>query len=421
MNSQRPGVLQRLAVLVLAIALVTAGFAGGVAAERAGTMPGSVARAPDSVQTTFSVFWEVWDLVQKHYVDRQAVDAKKQTYGAIEGMLDSLGDTGHTRFLPPEALKAEEEALSGQFEGIGAHLILRDNKPTILAPIADSPAQQAGLKSGDTIVQVDGKDLTGVSLDEVVRLVRGPAGTQVTLTVIHLDETTPVDIKVTRAKITVPSVLWTKVPGTNVAQILVTQFADRSTDEVVNAWNEAKKQGATAVILDLRNDPGGLRDEAVGIASQFLKGGNVLIEQNADGKRQEFPVKPGGVAQDVPLVVLVNEGTASSAEIVAGAIQDHNRGKVIGTTTLGTGTVLSIFRLSDGSAIFLGTEGWLTPNGRQIWHRGIAPDITVALAAGASPLTPTAVQSMTLEQVRASQDAQLQRALEQLGVAMPAR
>ena len=421
MNNHGPSGLQRLAIFAIVIILAAAGFVGGVAAERAGAMPGSSAAEPSDVQATFKVFWEAWDLVQKHYVDRQAIDVKKQTYGAIEGMLDSLGDVGHTRFLSPEALRAEEEALSGQFEGIGAHLGLRNERPTILAPIQGSPAQQAGLKAGDVILRVDGQDVTGMALDEVVRLVRGPAGTPVTLTVLHPDETTPVDVRVTRAKITVPSVSWTIVPGTKVMHLLVSQFAERSADETTNALKEAQKQGATAIILDLRNDPGGLRDEAVGVASQFLQGGNVLIEQNAQGRRQEFPVKPGGVARDLPLVVLVNEGTASSAEIVAGAVQDHKRGTVIGTTTLGTGTVLSIFRLSDGSAIFLGTEGWLTPNGRQIWHRGIEPDITVALPAGEAPLTPNVVGEMTPEQLRASQDAQLLRALQELGVAVPSR
>ncbi|MCL5107800.1 MAG: S41 family peptidase [Chloroflexi bacterium] len=405
---------------VVALLLLSAGFVGGAVADRSGVLPGATAKEPDSIQSTFSVFWEAWDLVQKHYVDRSAIDPKIQTYGAIEGMLDSLGDVGHTRFLSPDALRSEEEALSGQFEGIGAHMVLRDGKPTVLAPIPGSPAQQAGLRPGDVIEAVDGKDVIGQRLDDVVKLVRGPAGTSVTLKVLHADQTTPVDITVVRAQINVPSVMWAMLPGTNVTHVLVSQFAERATTELVDALQAAQQQGAKAVILDLRNDPGGLRDEAVGVASQFLKDGLVLIEVSADGQRQEFPVKPGGVAQAIPLAILVNDGTASSAEIVAGALQDHKRGPVIGTTTLGTGTVLSIYKLSDGSAIFLGTEGWLTPNGRRIWHQGITPDITVALPAGAVPLIPAQAGAMSPEQLQSSNDAQLLRALQELNAAVPA-
>jgi carboxyl-terminal processing protease len=167
-------------------------------------------------------------------------------------------------------------------------------------------------------------------------------------------------------------------------------------------------------VLDLRNDPGGELDEAIGVASQFLKSGNALIQQDASGRRRAYPIRPGGVATDIPLAVLINEGTASAAEIVAGAVQDQSGGRLVGATTFGTGTVLSIYPLSDGSAIFLGTAEWLTPSGRQIWHHGITPDVPVSLPAGVTPLIPDEVAGLTAQQLAASQDAQLLRAIQEV-------
>ncbi|MCC7105985.1 MAG: S41 family peptidase [Chloroflexi bacterium] len=395
------------------LVLVLVAFLLGAIAERQGALPGSIARQPDALTSTFGIFWEAWDHVQQDYVDKAALDPRKMTYGAIGGMLDSLGDIGHTRFMTPDELKAEQEALSGQLEGIGAELVIRDLQPTILAPLPDSPAEQAGLRAGDTIVRVNGTDVAGASLERVVQLVRGPAGTPVTLTVIHRDESNLQDITIIRQRLTVPAVSWAWLPGTSVADVAISQFSEHCTDQLIAALQAARSGGATALILDLRNDPGGIRDEAIGVASQFLKDGLVLIEQDSNGNRTTFPVRGGGIATDLPLVVLVNEGSASSAEIVAGAIQDHGRGQLVGTTTFGTGTVLSSYQLSDGSAILLGTEEWLTPNGSQIWHHGIKPDVTVTLPTSAVSLTPRAVAQLTPAQLQASTDQQLVRALQE--------
>lgn len=403
-----------LGAVLGALLLVGGGFGVGVVADRAALIPGSTYTEPQSETTTFSVFWQAWDLVEQHFVDRQAIDPTKMTYGAIEGMLDSLGDTGHTRFLSPQTLKQEEDALSGHLQGIGAEISIRNGQPIIVVPLPGSPAQKAGIRPGDTLVKVDGKDVTNLTLDQIVNLVRGPAGSSVTLTVIHEGDTNTTDITVQRANITIPNVTWALLPGTSTAHLLVSQFAENCTRDLVSAMSDAKSKGATSFILDLRNNPGGLRDEAIGVASQFLKSGNVLIEQDSQGHRTNYPVKPGGTAVDVPLVVLINEGTASSAEIVAGAIQDQKRASLVGTTTFGTGTVLTLFKLSDGSAIFLGTSEWLTPNGRQIWHHGITPDIQVKLPNGAEPLTPLEEGSMTPQQLQSSQDTQLLRALQLL-------
>jgi carboxyl-terminal processing protease len=391
--------------------MLALGFIGGVQADRAGLLPGVPSTEPADVTETFSVFWQAWNLVQRHYVERPSIDPTKMTRGAIEGMLDSLGDTGHTRFLSPDDVKAEQDALAGRLEGIGAEVSMRDGQPVVVAPIPGSPAQQAGIRPGDAIVRVDGQDVGDLTVEQVVNLVRGPAGTSVTLTLLHQGETTLSDVTITRAQITVPSVSWAMLPGTTVAQILVSQFSENTGKDLVSALGDAKTGGATALALDLRNDPGGIRDEAITVASQFLRDGNVLIERDAAGTETPYPVVSGGVALDVPLVVLVNQGTASSAEIVAGAIQDGQRAKLVGATTFGTGTVLSQFSLSDGSAIFLGTAEWLTPNGRQIWHHGITPDVPVALPTGATALIPNQVSSMTADQLQASQDTQLLRAL----------
>ena len=408
--TRRPKTASGLILLVL-----VAGIWGGIFLERAALVPGATHYEPAGVAQTFSVFWEAWDLVHQKYVDRSSIDPQKMTYGAVQGMLDSVGDVEHTRFVTPEDLRRETEALQGQLEGIGAEMVLRNGVPTVVAPIPGSPALAAGIRPGDTIVRVDGKEVTGLGLQAVVSMVRGPSGTKVTLSVVHSGESGLTDITITRARIAISNVTWTKEPGTSIAHVLLSQFGEHATDELADALQAARQAGATAIILDLRNDPGGYRDEAVGVASQFLKEGVVLIERDADGKQTDFPVKAGGVAQDLPLAVLVNEGSASAAEIVAGAIQDHGRARIIGVKTFGTGTVLGTFGLSDGSAVLLGIAEWLTPNGRQIWHHGIEPDIRVELPSGALPLIPTAEAGMTVETHRASKDAQLLRALQELG------
>ena len=407
--------------VVLALSLIISGYLAGLSVGRAGASNGSSAGEPSGVAGTFAVFWQAWDLADRHYVDRQALDATRMTYGAVEGMLDSLGDDGHTRFLSPDDVRSEQDALAGRLVGIGVEISVRNGRLIIVAPIAGSPAQQAGLQSGDTIVAMDGQSVDGLSISQVSRLMRGPAGAMVSLSIVHPGDTTPVDVLIVRTIITVPSVSWAILPGTDTAQVLISQFAEHSTDDVVQALTAARAAGATSLILDLRNDPGGIRDEAIGVASQFLTDGNVLIEQNAGGEQRSYPVRPGGVAVDVPLVVLINEGTASAAEIVAGAFQDHHRGPLIGSTTFGTGTVLAMYPLADGSAIYLGTAEWLTPSGKQIWHRGITPDEAVALPASARALTPDDVRTLSAADLTASQDAQLLRALRAIGQQTPSR
>ena len=395
-----------------AVFLAMTSFLAGAAIGPVVGLPISKAAQPITTIPTFRIFWESWNLVQRSYVNRSAIDPMKMTYGAIEGMLDTLGDQGHTRFLTPNDLRSERQSISGQLEGIGAQLVVRDQVPTILAPLPDSPAQRAGLMPGDTVIRVDGREVAGLTLDEVVRLIRGPAGTTVQLTVLHSGDTSLTDITVAREHLTVPSVTWGMLPGTTLAHVLISQFSDKTGQQLGAALPAAKDAGATGVVFDLRNNPGGLRDEAIAVASQFVPEGQiVLVEQDAQGKRSEVPARPGGAGVDVPLVALINEGTASSSEIVAGALQDHGRAQLVGATTVGTGTVLSTYELSDGSALLLGTKEWLTPNGTQIWHKGINPDVPVAMPPNTAPITPQQELGLTPEALQASGDAQLLRAI----------
>lgn len=405
---------QWLLAFIAALIVLGSSFTAGVAVERSGALPGSLRMEPSELTQQFSVFWEAWDKVERHFVDRSAVDSREMTYGAIEGMLAALGDAGHTRFMTPEEAAFQSSDISGQFYGIGAELGEKDGYPIIVAPLDDSPAEKAGIKAGDILVEVNGQPVAGLSLDRVVRMVRGPEGTSVTLRVIHPGENSLTEITIVRAKIQVHPVSWAMVPGTSIAHLRLSQFNANAGKEMVAALKELKAAGAKALVVDVRSNTGGLLDQCIEVASQFLSSGNVLVERNADGNRKGLPVNSGGHATDIPLVVLVNRGTASAAEILAGAIQDHRRGQVVGETTFGTGTVLSTFRLSDGSALLLGTSEWLTPNGRQIWKRGIVPDIPVPLGPDATPVTPRLEKEMTSEQIRSSTDAQLLKAIELL-------
>jgi carboxyl-terminal processing protease len=355
---------------------------------------------------------QAYQIIQHNYVDRSAVQQTQLEYGAISGMVDALGDTGHSRFLTPQMVQQENNFTQGSFEGIGAEVMMNSNgQVVIVAPIDGSPAQAAGVKAGDIMLKVDGVDLTGMSLNDVVSKVLGPAGTKVTITLQDPKTNAIRDVTITRAKINVQNVTWTMLPGTTIADVRIAGFSQGVTNDLRNALTQIKAQGATGIVLDLRNDPGGLLDEAIGVTSQFLSSGNVLLVKNAQGQQQAISVKGGGLATNIPMVVLVNQGTASAAEIVTGALQDSHRATVIGETTFGTGTVLNSFPLSDGSQILLATEEWLTPSGRVIWHKGLAPDVTVTLASTVTPFIPEAGQGMTASQLQNSQDAQLLKAI----------
>jgi carboxyl-terminal processing protease len=277
-----------------------------------------------------------------------------------------------------------------------------------------SPARQAGLKPGDVILEVDGKPVNNLPLDQIVKMVRGPADTVVHLRVAREGDSKVHDLRIRRAHVDVPAVAWAMLPGHQIAHVALREFGNHADQELRAALSELRKAGARGLIFDVRGNPGGLKEQAVAVTSEFIQSGDVFLEQDAQGRRKAIPVKPGGTAIDLPLVVLIDGGSASSAEIFAGAIQDHGRGKLVGTKTFGTGTVLGSFELSDGSVVLLAIAQWFTPKGRKIWHEGITPDIEVDLPEGASYLFPEQEADMTPAALAKSDDRQLLRALEVL-------
>lgn len=406
----------KIAIVVIGLFILTSGAFGiGVIYGKTGDVLGpAVVRAQDQPDE-FAVFWQVWQVVHRNFIDKDALDPKLLTYGAINGLIQSLGDEGHTRFLTPEEVKQQRTNISGKFFGIGAQVGLEDGLPVIVAPFDDSPADKAGVQAGDIIIEVDGTDVTGLSLNETIEMIRGERGTKVVLTVFRPDLNESLEIEIIRDEIKVPAASWTMIPGTDVALVRLSQFSANLDDNLVEAIKEAKAAGATKLIVDVRNNPGGLLDQAIRVTSEFLTEGNVLIQEEADGSREAFEVKPGGVAPEIPMVILINHGTASSSEIFAGAIQDHQRGQVVGETSFGTGTVLKPFDLRDGSALLLGTSQWLTANGRLIRKQGIEPDVVVELPLSVTLLTPGDLKEMTVSELLASDDAQMLRALDLLG------
>jgi carboxyl-terminal processing protease len=417
------------------IIIVLLAFGAGVAADRSGLFgpptvegpaeigptepPGATigpgVSVPPDAPADVGLLWEAIDVIRDNYVDRSVLEPTSNlTYGMLDGLVRALGDAGHSSFMTPDQVREANEDLSGSFSGIGAFLGERGGSPIIVSVISGSPADAAGLRSGDAIIEIDGEAAEELSVEDVVTLVRGPAGSTVRLTVIHPGEVTPVELPIVRDVIEVPPVDWAMVPGTTSAMIRIIQFSEGTVDQLQTALAEAKAAGATSIILDLRNDPGGLVDEAVGVASTFIADGVVYIREDADG--EQIPVRVRNEPRtDLPMMVLVDFGSASSAEIVTGALQDLDRAKAIGTRTYGTGTVLNEFSLSDGSAIRLGVEQWLTPKGRHIFPSGIDPDIEVPLDPDVLPLEPIDLESMSVEELRESGDAQLLRALVELG------
>ena len=355
---------------------------------------------------------EAWNLIDKHYVDKNAKETKSLTYGAIGGMVTALGDTGHSTFMTPDMVKSQRNFTAGAFEGIGAQVESKDGRVVIVAPFDDSPAQRAGLRPGHIILKVNGDDVTGLQLEQVISRILGPAGTSVMLTVQDPTTNQRTELTIVRARISVNNVTWQQLPGTTIAHLRVTSFSQNTSRNLRTALTEINDKGITGIILDLRNNPGGLLNEATAVASQFLASGDVMLERDAQGNVRHLGVRGGGLATQIPIVVLVNRGSASAAEIVSGAIQDAKRGTLIGETTFGTGTVLNEFGLSDGSAMMLATQEWLTPAGRVIWHKGITPDQVVALPTTARLLTPEGERALTKEQLLASEDQQLLRAIE---------
>ncbi len=368
-----------------------------------------------------------WDLLDEayrqlaaNYVDPSALDPNVLEQGAIEGLLNAVDDRGHTGYLTPDQVKARDELLAGTFVGIGVVLDDRTGPITIVRVLPDSPASHASLKPGDTILRVDGASVEGLTIAQAVTKVRGTAGTDVTL-VVGSPDGSQRTVTMTREKLNLPVVSWAFAPGTKVADVRLESFSSGAAAALLNALKAARAAGATGIILDLRSNPGGFVDEAVKTASQFLRSGVVYVSVNRSGDRTPHDVLPGGTATDLPLVVLVDGQTASSAEIVTGALQDAGRATVIGQTTYGTGTVVATYALSDGSAVTVGVERWLTPKGRAIWREGLTPDQVVPIPTTVSFAVPDDFATLGQAGLDSSPDAQLKAALRTLGSAPAAK
>ena len=340
---------------------------------------------------------EVWQLIQRDFIDSEALDHAELTEGAIRGLIEALGDP-HTSYLTPQQYELLITQLEGEFSGIGAIITVEEGQLTIVAPIAGSPAEQAGIRPGDQILEINGEPTSGMTLHEAALKIRGPQGTKVRLLVLHPDEDIPREIEITRAEIKLPSVKWEMLPD-NIAHIRVSNFTERTDSEFASALSDIMAHGATGIVLDLRSNPGGLLDAAVKVASQFLEEGIVVYALDNKRERTDWPVQDGGMAPDIPLAVLVNSHTASAGEVVAGALQDHNRGLIIGVRTRGKGSMNRVHRLSNGGALYITFARWFTPDGRQIDREGIAPDIELEL---------------TPEDIENNRDPQLERAIEYL-------
>jgi len=324
----------------------------------------------------FDIIAETWRMLSDEYVDKDRLDPEKLSQGAVKGMIEALDDP-YSAYRDPEAYELELSSLTGKYQGIGAYIGVTDGQLLIIAPIAGSPAEKSGIKPGDKILEINGESSSGMSASEAALRIRGPAGTSVMLLVLHEGETEPVAIVIVRSKIELESVV-AEMRG-DIAYIRITQFLVSTGGDLRAALKDVIDEGASGIILDLRNNPGGVLDAAVEVASQFLASGTVVDVVYGEGQRSKLPVRPGGIATHLPLIVLVNNYSASASEIVAGALQDYARAKVAGSQTFGKGSVQLIRNLSDGSALHLTAARWYTPSGKLIEGAGITPDFLFEL------------------------------------------
>jgi len=357
----------------------------------------------------FSLFWDVWNAVKQDYVDKGEISEKEMFYGALEGMVAALGDP-YTVFMDPKLAKDFEDDMSGKFEGIGAEIGIRNEVLTIIAPLEDTPAQKAGLKSGDKIYAINGESTAGISIDEAVRKIRGQKGTEVVLTVYSptLDETK--DVPIIRGVIIVKSIKTETISSSdsetgNVASnddfflIKITNF----NGDTLKLFNEIVRdiliKNPKGIILDLRNNPGGYLDTAIEIASEWVEEGVIVSEQYSEEQKDDYLARGRARLKDYPTVVLINEGSASASEIVAGALRDHGLARLIGKKTFGKGSVQAVKEFDDGSSIKITVAKWLTPNGGSINEEGLSPDVEVEL---------------TVEEYKEDKDPQMDKAREVL-------
>jgi carboxyl-terminal processing protease len=392
MDSWQKWLFSCLVVLLIATTAFVAGF--GVGHYVVPPPEAVIAALADRHRAEFGVFWEAWRIVEDNFYTEDPLDAKTMTYGAIRGMVASLGDR-HTTFLEPAQADMFRQDLQGQFTGIGATVGTTDEGYVrIVRPLVGSPAERAGLRPGDIILEVDGVAIEGMDLVQAIMLIRGPRDTNVELLVQQVDGGTR-RVVIERALIEVPTTEIRILDG-GIAYLALWECNARAPREVRDGLSALLESDPSALILDLRGNPGGYLHVAKEVASEFIDRGVLLIERGSDGGETRHDARSGGLATEIPLVVLVDRGSASAAEIIAGAIQDHQRGVLLGERTFGKGSVQTTERLSDGSALQITIRRWYTPDDRQIQGQGLLPDIEV---------------EMTEEDLVAQRDPQLQRAV----------
>ena len=362
-----------------------------------GVQPEQQATTPAELETLFVPFWEAWNIVHTQYVE-QPVDDQLLMQGAIRGMMDALGDQ-QTFYMEPQVYENETSSLQGQYEGIGAYVDTDGDYLTIVSPIEGSPAEQAGLLPGDKVIAIDGEDMTGIAPEEARLKVLGPEGTTVNLKVAREGESAPLEFTITRAQIEIRSAEG-KMLEDNLGYLDLNTFGERTTQELHAAMDDLLRQNPRGIIIDLRNNPGGYLSTSVEVASEFIDQGVILYEEYGDGRRDEHKALGNGQATDIPLVVLINEGSASASEILAGALQDYERAKLVGVKSFGKGSVQNWVPLSNNQgAARVTIARWLTPDERLIDHIGLTPDVVV---------------EMTPEDFEAQRDPQLDAAVQTL-------
>jgi len=366
------------------VLLMAASFVAGLAwSENGKAEDKQLAYSPEAVTSEnksafdFNLYWEVWDKLKSNYVDKNKVTDEEMFYGSLRGLAASMDDP-YTIFMDPTEAKEFNDDLAGTFEGIGAEVGLRNDLITVIAPLAGMPAEKAGVRAGDKIYAINTESTIGLGVDEAVKKIRGPKGTEVTLTVIHPDGDKPVDIKITRDLIITKSVK-TEVRKDGVMIITVSNFNDDTLDLFNAAVKTALTKNPKGIILDLRNNPGGYLDTAISMASAWVKEGPVVVEQFGEGKRQEYFATGNNSLGGFKTVILINGGSASASEIVAGALRDYKKATIVGEQSYGKGSVQGVRELSGGSALKVTVAKWLTPNGDFIDEKGIKPDIEVKL------------------------------------------
>ncbi len=333
---------------------------------------------PDAVPEDVAVIWEAFQFINDEYVDYSLVDPTKMSEEAIRGFIEALGDP-HMTYISPEQMRMSRDDLAGEFFGIGATVAQApDGKGVIIqAPMENSPAMKAGIKPGDRILAVDGVDATGWSVSEAVLVIRGEEGVPVILTILHVGDVDPVDIEVIRGRVKLESVYSRMIPDTSYGEMDIRQFTDETPGEIREHMTDLLSQGAEGVVIDLRNNPGGLLHATLDSASEFIPEGRLAYEQDRNGARRDFYAHGEANFENVPIVLLVNEWSGSGAELFSGAIQDHGRAVLIGEKTFGKGSVNITRTLSNGAGLNITIRRWYTPEGNVIEGVGLTPDVIV--------------------------------------------